>query len=407
TWGTSKTQNMRFFTEAQGVFRESGMSGTEALAGAKLALPVLSKIYAAMSALDEESAAKMRTSSLAMLRFDEMKGGLKSPEEFNRIANAGWKAIRSSGGNVDWEQYRQFLAKGGVAAQGLSDSAFYGRFEPLIGELKGGGAGDALMTSFNRLTGGVKIPNQVAHSLVNLGLWDKAKVTFNNHGGIKRINGNPLKDFELYSSDPTKWYEKYMMPAYDKDHLSPAERARQNTLIFGRTGGKLFSLIDRQLPVLKMSETAYGQALGISESLDEAKKTGAGAEGEFVAAWADFKKEFGRTVLPQVTSMLVSGASVLRELNGFMSKNQGAIDTIVTFAKWTNPLTAPGEVLDVVKPTKKEEKEIHTTVQIDGRTVATAVTPHLEKDAARATRSSGARFDPGQSLVPPMMHYQP
>ncbi|HUB90946.1 MAG TPA: hypothetical protein VMA74_14570, partial [Dyella sp.] len=112
--GTSMTDAVNFMTEAQGVFRESGLQGPAALAGSKLAAPMLAKIAFATSGLDEESQAKIHTQSLAMLRFIEMRGGLSSAKKFNQIANEGWKAIRSSGGNVAWEQLRQFMATGSV-----------------------------------------------------------------------------------------------------------------------------------------------------------------------------------------------------------------------------------------------------------------------------------------------------
>src|SRR5579863_4194192 len=145
--GTSYTDAMRLMNEAQGVFREGGLSGSAALAGAKLAAPMLAKIDFAAAGLDDETRARMHTQGLAMLRFIEMRGGLQDAKKFNEIADAGWKAIWTSGGNVNWEQYRQFMARGGVAAQGLSSEALFGKLEPIIGELKGSTAGTALMTA--------------------------------------------------------------------------------------------------------------------------------------------------------------------------------------------------------------------------------------------------------------------
>lgn len=47
-----------------------------------------------------------------------------------------------------------------------------------------------------------------------------------------------------------------------------------------------------------------------------------------------------------------------------------------------------------------EIKPIHTTVQIDGRTVAKAVSYHQERDLDRANRSSGSAVDARRSLLP-------
>jgi hypothetical protein len=302
--GTSMTDAVNYMAEAQGVFRESGLQGSEALRGAKLAAPMLAKIAFATSGLDEESQSRLHTQSLAMLRFIEMRGGLNSPAAFNGIAEAGWKAIRSSGGNVNWEQLRQFMARGGVAAQGLSNKALFGELEPVIGELKGSTAGNAWMTSYNRLVGGVRLPNQVAHLLADNGIWDASRIVWNSQGGIKRFNGNPLRDMQTFSSDPVAFYEKNILPMYQRMHLDSTEdRARENTLIFGRTGGMLFSLIDRQMENIKHSVEAQNKTLGIDASVNVAKGTYQGQLLNYHKQMQNLQIALGTQILP----MLIRG----------------------------------------------------------------------------------------------------
>ena len=303
--GTSSTEAMRALTEAQGVFRESGLDGFKALDGAKLAAPILSKIAFANAALDDESKQRMHAQSLSMLRFIELRGGLKDAPTFNAIADAGWKAIRSSGGNVDWEQLRQFMARGGVAAQGLSNTALFGKLEPVIGELKGSTAGNAWMTAYNRLVGGVRVPNQIAHLLAENGIWDASKIEWNSMGGIKRINGNPLKDMATFASDPVEFYEKSILPMYAKLGIdSLTDRSRENTMIFGRTGGAMFSLIDRQLATIHHSVEAQSKALGIDASVAEAKGTLPGQEVDFHAKFSTLMQKLGEKILPMACSAL-------------------------------------------------------------------------------------------------------
>ncbi|MRW88871.1 hypothetical protein GJ699_02615 [Duganella sp. FT80W] len=327
--GSSYTENMKLLTEAQGVFRESGIAGPAALEGSKLAAPMLAKINFATESLDEESKAKMRTQSMAMLRFVEMRGGLKDADTFNRIADSGWKAVQSSGGNINWEQMRQFLARGGVAAQGLTDTALFGHMEPIIGELKGSTAGNAWMTAYNRLVGGVKIPNQVAHLLADNGIWDAKRIEWNSQGGIKRFNGNPLKDMETFSTDPTVFYEKQILPMYAKmNHgagLNAVERARENTLIFGRTGGMMFSLIDRQMETLRHSAEAQAKALGVDKSVDVAKQTVAGKELDLRTRWTNAKQDFGDAVLPLAIRVLDGLTGALKRFSEFAKEHPGTV----------------------------------------------------------------------------------
>ncbi len=330
--GSSARENMKLITEAQGVFRESGHSGSSALEGAKLAAPMLAKINFATASLDDESKGKMRSQSMAMLRFVEMRGGLKDAKTFNDIADSGWKAIQSSGGNVNWEQLRQFQARGGVAAQGLSDRALYGQLEPIIGELKGATAGTALMTAYNRLIGGVRIPNQVAHLLADNGLWDAKKVTWNSQGGIKSFNGNPLKDMDLLTKAPADFYEQKILPMYAKMNngkgLDQAERNRENLMIFGRTGGAMFSLIDRQMATIHKSVDAWEKALGVDKSVDVAGNTLAGKEVDLHAKFNTLMLALGDSVLPLAVKGLEILIPAIKGLTDWINNNQGAVKAL-------------------------------------------------------------------------------
>ncbi|EPS1221701.1 hypothetical protein ACVBR5_000932 [Burkholderia cenocepacia] len=345
--GSSYTENMRFINEAQGVFREAGLAGPAALEGAKLAAPVLAKIHFATAALDDESKQKMHTQSLDMLRFIEMRGGLQSPEAFNRIADMGWKAMRSSGGNVDWSQYRQFLARGGVAAQGLSDQSLFAELEPIIGEMKGSTAGFSLRTAFNRLNGIIKLPNQVAHELTKYGIWDEKKIVWNSQGGIKSFKGNPLVDQALFSTDPVKFYETKIKPMYDRMGIKDRNAiARENAMIFGSTGGAMFSLIDKQLATIHKSVDANNKALGIDQSVTTAGKTLGGKEVDLHAKYANLMETLGEHALPLAIRGLEWLIATVDKLNGFLQKHPGAAKAMVVgFTALSGLTLIAGEIL--------------------------------------------------------------
>lgn len=326
--GSTYVDNMKRMTEAQGVFREAGLGGRAALRGAKLAAPVLGKIDFAGTALDDESHARQNAQAIAMLRFIEMRGGVNSPEKFNAIANAGFKAIQSSGGNINWEQLRQFSARAGVAGQGLSDEALFGKLEPVIGELKGSTAGFALRTAYNRLNGVIKIPNQVAHDLVKNGVWDGSRVEWNSQGGIKRFNGNPLRDGELFSRDPVAFYEKYILPTYGG--LSQTERARRNAMTFGSTGGAMFSLIDRQMPAIHHSVEAQRKALGINQAYKAAGGTLNGKIVDLQARYVNLQERLGEAVLPLAVRGLEALIPAINGITKWVAANPGKL---MLFAK--------------------------------------------------------------------------
>lgn len=306
--GSTYVDNMNRIIEAQGVFRESGLTGPAALRGAKLAAPVLAKIDFANAALDEESRARQHTSAMAMLRFIEMRGGVNSPEKFNAIADAGFKAIRSSGGNIDWENLRQFTARAGVSGMQLTNEALFGKLEPIIGELKGATAGTALMTAYNRLMGiNSRGMGPVANDLIKMGVWDPRAVQLTPEGNIKRFHRNPFMKADMFAHDPIEFYEKVVRPYYDSKGMNMVQRDRQNALIFGRTGGAMFSLADRQSVAIHHSVDAQRKAMGIDQAVKAAGGTLSGKLLDYHAKFTNLMERLGEAVLP----IAVKGLEIL------------------------------------------------------------------------------------------------
>ena len=251
--GVDKIQALRLFGEAQGIFRQSGDDPEKALNAAKMATPLLAKVYAATAALGSEGQAQSEAKFLSMLRFIEMSGGLASPKRFEELADLGWKMSMTSGGAVDFEQLRQFKARAMNSSFTITDEALAG-LEPIIGMLKGSTAGFAARTSYNRTNGIVKLPNQTAHFLVDNGIWDKSKVIFNDNGGIKAFKGNPFTHSKQMAENPEKFYSNDIMPIYKKLGITDlSEIGRQNSLIFGSTGGGLYTLIHKNMDVITES----------------------------------------------------------------------------------------------------------------------------------------------------------
>lgn len=293
--GTSTTDMLKYFTEAQGVFRESGAATLdEQLRAAKMAAPVLARINFASQGLDEHSKEMTTAKQMDMLRFVETAGGLKSPQRFNELMDAGFKAIQSSGGNVDFTQYRQFMTKAGTSAFNLSNEALFAELEPIIGELKGSSAGDALMTSYNRLNGIIKLPNQVTHDLMKMGVWDASKIELNKMGGVKRFLGNPLINSQMFSQSPVDYYEKMILPIYRKNNYTEDQIQRENALIFGRTGGKMFNLIDKQLATIHHSVESYGMARGLNDAYGAVGGTYNGKVVDFQKKWENLQLVMGK-----------------------------------------------------------------------------------------------------------------
>lgn len=321
--GASKNDMLRFFVEAQGVFRESGeLTTEEQLKGARLAAPMMAKMQFAMASMDPAANHMTHAKEMDMLRFVEQAGGLNSPAKFNSIMNNAYKAVQSSGGNIDFSQLRQFMARAGTSAYNLNDSALYAKLEPIIGEMKGGAAGDALMTAYNRLTGTIKLPNQVVKQLEDMGVWDKSKIIHNSMGGIKSIVGGPgsqLTDLKLLASDPVEFYEKVIRPKYAAKGMSEEQIQLQNNVIFGRQGGKMFNLIEKQMHVIDLAAKAFEKQMGIDDASRQTAGTYTGKRVDFDAKWKDFQLALAQDggLLDTFTKGLSSLTTFLQKLTEF------------------------------------------------------------------------------------------
>lgn len=341
--GASRIDMLRYFTEAQGVFRESGAHTLEEqLKGARLAAPVMAKMQVAMQGLDEHAKAMTVAKQMDMLRFVEQAGGLQSADKFNNLMNLGFKAIQSSGGNIDFTQLRQFYSKAGTSAYGLSEQALFGELEPIIGELKGSTAGDALMTSYNRLNGIIKLPNQVVHDLEKMGIWDSRRITHNSMGGVKRFNGNPLVNSELFAESPVQYYEKMILPIYRKRKMTEEEIQRTNALIFGRTGGKMFNLIDKQMKTIEHSVSALAKARGLDNSYGAVSGTYAGKQIDFEAKWKDFELALAQDggLLDTFTKGLQGLTTFLQKLTEFSNNHPKFTSSAMTLLELVTALAA-------------------------------------------------------------------
>lgn len=332
--GSTYVDNLHKMTEAQGAFRESGLKGDEALAGAKLAAPMLARLAVTAKAGGHEMS---ENDDKNLIRAIEMSGGLKDAKTFNSRADAIYKLVGSSGGQVHYEDVRAFYARGGVSAKGLTEDALM-KFEPLMGEMKGTSAGTALMTSFNRLNGIVKLPNQITHELVNAGLWNGKNIEWNNQGGVKNIKSEGLlKGADLLQSDPVKWEKEILEPMYAKMGLTTQNQKNiENARLFGRTGGTLFSLMQQQAPAIERSPEAIKKRLGVNDSYADLQKTTQGQENAVAANWQNILTNLGTAILPNVNAGLTTFNGILTKIADFTRDNPG----FVKFAMYIPLITA-------------------------------------------------------------------
>jgi hypothetical protein len=323
--GSSYTDNLNMLREGIGIFRTAGDANP--LKVAEMVAPVMAKIRALDSTLDDSTKASYHHQELAMLRFAEMSGGLSSPERMNALLDAGYKAIKNSGGNVNWEQLRQFKARASGAGFNLSDKAVFSELEPIIGELKVSTTGVNLRTSYNRLTGGMSItPAAVAEQMFKMGLWNPKDVEVGKGGAVKTHGKNPLIDAALFSEDPVEWYNKHIRPYYDLQKFTGSQRIDANNRLFGPSAAGMWNVIDRQEEAIKKSITAQAKMAGINPSYVAAGGTLAGQKVDAESNFRNLMIDLGKNVLPlaiaalKILNPMIAGLAKFVEAHPTMTK---------------------------------------------------------------------------------------
>lgn len=299
--GTSIIDRVRMFTDAQGAFRESGMPGAEALAAAKVMAPVLSQYVVARSMLGQSTD---ENDLQQMNKVVEIMGGLKSTARAQQIANDVFKAVQSSGRMVSTKDLRQFMTQGGTAVLGLTDKTIFAGLEPIIGEFGGGAVGTGLQTGFNRLNGILsRPPRLMTNEVMRLGLWDAHKVVFNSQGGIKAMKGDPLLPGlrDLMQKDVPGFAAK-MIDVYKQHGITKmTDIARENEIVFGRTGGRIYTKIMQQLSVIDKSLEAFDKSHGTAQTVSENLKTPQANVLSFQKSVDDLGLSIGKNLLPAFT----------------------------------------------------------------------------------------------------------
>lgn len=316
--GTSINDRMRLFVDAQGSFRQSGMSGVAALAAAKTMTPVMAQYEVATKMLSGDGQAAAEGSMRNLNKIVEMMGGLGDTNRAKAIADGVFKAAQSSGRMVDERQLKQFVAYGSSATNQLSLRTIFGGLEPIIGEMGGSTTGVGLRTAYNRVNGMLALmPKRTQEELRRLGMAD---------GSGKRQTDSLAR---LQATDAIA-YTQEVMRRYEKAGIkTQVDRERENAILFGTNGAKIFNKLMSQMPVILESLSAFDKAKGASETADDPKSKMLKAYMDLEAKEGDLNSRIGQVVLPYYVRMLEMAAGALERVNQLAKANPGTFKVLV------------------------------------------------------------------------------
>lgn len=310
--GTSLQQRMKLFVEAQGAFRESGMGGLKALEAAKVMSPVLAQYQVAGSLLNGPHKGAVESSMMSLNKTVEMMGGLGDVDRATAIADGVFKAVQSSGKMVNEHQLKQFVAYASSAGNQQNLRTIFAGLEPIIGELGGSTTAVGLRTAYTRTNGMMSLPPQLLlQEMQRLGMTD----------ATGRKQNSTLAG--LQSTDAIG-YAAEIMKRYDAAGIkTQTDRERENAIIFGTNGSKVFNKIMSQMPVIQHSMDAYDQAQTPKQVIKGNANSPMMAFDKFHKALEDLGLVIGQTVLPVLTPMVQGLTGLFTTLKDFPGMVKG------------------------------------------------------------------------------------
>lgn len=407
-YGVSQTELMKALGESVGLFGS--------FEEAKKFTPDLLTLGKANSAVFGDKLGHMDEEGLkSLLKFIDRRGGFKDEATFKRNLDLAEKMVTGSSGFLKFQDLAGFSQNAGTAFRSLSDEGLL-HMEGLLIEQGGQKAGTALMSLYQNLVAG-RTPKKTMGLLQELGL---AQLAMQEHGAV---GGKPMKSLvmtgikgsELLQSDPAKWMTDVLLPALSAKGITKENDVLKavNDVLSNRNASNQGSLMTtQQLQILRDQKLATG-AMGADKVSKMFGDSASGAEADFDAAWTDFKKQFGTTMLPQITNMLKTGTDLLRSLSAitesenfksfmsFASKVNGTFGWLPKQFFGSANAAEPGQSPNV-KTGAPQPFKLSTTINLDGRKIGEAATDYILNGFGKA-QSTSSGFDITRS-APPIGH---
>ena len=289
---------------------------------AKAVAPLVARIDYANHALGNKGATAFTDDQRKRFgQVIEMRGGFASASEMTAQADMMQRVMSGTGYMVMPRDYRDFLSRGGIAAQKMSNRAFYYQSEPLIQMMGGSAVGTGMETARRRMVMGQGSGSAGGKAYVELldkiGLVDRALVETNAlTGKITKIQPGFLKHTDEYERSAYDHMEKYVVPGLKARGQTEDQIETSLAMIYGRTGGKAMVQWHRQYLSGAMGRkiAVDENAMGEAELVRLARSSPQGAEDAMGKAWENLKITAGEVLIPIVIPAILKFTAGLRAL---------------------------------------------------------------------------------------------
>lgn len=335
---TSQADMMRIFTDAQGSFRQTGMGGNKALEAAMTMAPLLANYEAAMGALSGDSSAAASFNMRNLNKIVEIMGGTApgQQDKAKAIVDAVFKASQASGRLVDESQLRQFVAYGSSATNQQSIKSIFAWLEPVIAEMGGSTTAVGLRTAYTRMNGMMSLPPKLLQKeMKRLGIADKTG----------RKQNESL--YHLQATDVFGYSQK-LMEIYKLHGITKAtDIERENSILFGTNGAKIYNRLMAQMATLIESGHSYDVSQGPEQTIKSPLNKSIMGRQALATKWSGFQLALAQDggVLDMATKGIDKLTEGLNRITTWMRANPNATKYITEVGTGIIGLAGAGGVM--------------------------------------------------------------
>ena len=267
----------------------------------------------------------------------ELKGAVKTPEEFKTQADLMAKAIVASGGKVGATDFLGTFKYGRSATAGWSDAFSYTILPTLIQEMKAaggsggaGGPGNALMSAYAAVVGGT-IPQKSLKIWQQLGLLDPSKIVWDKVGAAKGVAPGGIRGSSEFQANPYQWTQDFLIPALKKaGYQTEAQQKQAMQYLFpNRTAGFVMSQMALQPWKFERDQKLIAGAQGLGAYNQLLKTDPEMAQMAMHKQWESLLAIIGYQIMPVLIKGMLKAIEVMRDLAAFMQKHATAAKILV------------------------------------------------------------------------------
>lgn len=241
------------------------------------------------------------------------------------------QSMIASGGKITGLDWQTLAMQGGVSWTNASPEFIAGALPTVLNELKGMRTGTSMMTSYQTLLGATTLRNQQIEMFQRLGIMDMTKAK-KDHGHWNIAPG-AIKGSELGMSDPYRWTQEILKPAFESQGITDIGKQREwMAKIFpNRNANRMFDIFLDPASVTRIEKDRqiYRGAMGLNEAYGEyTTQNPKGVEEAFHAQYKSMMGAIGAPLMQAALPVMIGITTMFNNIGAFAAAHPTAIKII-------------------------------------------------------------------------------